>query len=161
MAKDGEAGFTRVALLLVIIVAVVAAIAVPVLTKHKSAASTSSAKKAAVPFLSTQIDKGYDASMKSDLRTVAEEIESQNVENLDYTKTTWKTAAGPLAGSSISGIDQPVGAGTMNVSSGNTIVWVGATASSFCLEATNSKSFDAPWFYSNVAGGLSQTPCTT
>jgi hypothetical protein len=160
MAKNAEAGFTKVALSLVAIVVACVALAIPLGMHHKSTAPASSTKKSAVPLLGAEIDKGGDASMQSDLRTVAEEIESQNTETQDYTATTWKAVAPPVAGSSISGPGQAVGGGTVNVSPDNTIVWVGSTAASFCLEATNNKGSDGPWFYSSAAGGLSQTPCT-
>jgi type IV pilus assembly protein PilA len=165
MVKDTEAGFaTAVALSLVAFVVSCAAIAVPLLTHHnKSASATVSTthKTSAVPLLGGEIDKADDAAMKSDLRTVAQEVESQNVDNQNYDATTWRAAAPPVAGSSISGPGQAVGAGTVNVSLGNTITWVGSTASSFCLEATNSKGSTGPWYYSSSGGGLSQLPCAS
>jgi type IV pilus assembly protein PilA len=163
MRKNAEAGFTRVGLLLVstVVVIVAIAIAVPVLMHHKSSpAAASTTKKSAVPLLGGEIDKADDATMKSDLRSVATEIESQNVDNQNYGETTWKGGP-PAAGSSISGPGQPVGAGTVNLSLGNTVTWVGSTATSFCLEVTNSKGSTGPWYYSSSAGGLSQTPCAS
>jgi type IV pilus assembly protein PilA len=170
MVKHAEAGFTKVTLLPVGLAVVCVAIAIPVLTSHTgthhssadavSSTATSTAKSA-IPLLGAQVDKGDDASMKSDLRTVAEEIESQNVDNQNYNATTWKTGAPPVAGSSITGTAQAVGGETVNVSPGNTITWVGSTATSYCLEATNSTGGSGSWYYSNNAGGISQTPCTS
>jgi type IV pilus assembly protein PilA len=143
MDKEDEAGFTLIELLVVIIIiGILAAIAIPVFLSQKS--------------------KGYEASMKSDLRTVAQEIESQNVDKQDYTATTWKTASSvAVSGVSITGTSQAVGANaSLNLSAGNSILWVGATTTSFCLKATSSKATSASWFYSNIGGGLSKTPCT-
>lgn len=144
MEKKDEAGFTLIELLVVIIIiGILAAIAIPVFLSQKS--------------------KGYEASMKSDLRTVAQEIESQNVDKQDYTATTWKTAATPaVALATITGSGQVVGSNSnISLSGGNTIQWIGATASSFCLKATTSKATTTPWFYSNTAGGLSKNACTS
>src|SRR5450432_3337340 len=63
--EDKEEGFTLIELLVVmIIIGILAAIAIPV-------------------FLS-QRQKGYDASVKSDLRTIANELESYNTDQQNY-----------------------------------------------------------------------------
>jgi type IV pilus assembly protein PilA len=139
-----DAGFTLIELLVVIIIiGILAAIAIPVFLSQKS--------------------KGYEASMKSDLRTVAQEVEAQNVDKGDYTSIFWKTASTVAAsGTAISGTGQVVGGSTsVNLSAGNSITWVGSTVSSFCLRATSSKASSASWYYSNTAGGLSKTACTS
>jgi type IV pilus assembly protein PilA len=138
-----EEGFTLIELLVVIIIiGILAAIAIPV-------------------FLS-QRKKGYEASMKSDLRTVASEVESQYVNNQDYTQTTFGAAVA-VANAAIAGNGQTVGDSTdVNMSAGNTITWVGATATSYCLKATTSKVTTNPptWYYSSSSGGITQTACT-
>jgi prepilin-type N-terminal cleavage/methylation domain-containing protein len=138
-----EEGFTLIELLVVIIIiGILAAIAIPV-------------------FLS-QRKRGYEASMKSDLRTVASEVESQYVNNQDYTQTTFGGAVA-AANATISGGRQTVGDSIdVNLSAGNTITWVGSTTTSYCLKATTSKVTTNPptWYYSSSSGGISQTACT-
>ncbi len=74
--KEDE-GFTLIELLVVIIIiGILAAIAIPVFLSQKT--------------------KGYEASMKSDLRTAAQEVEAFNVDNQNYT-THRSAAAGRLA----------------------------------------------------------------
>ena len=141
MKRDNEEGFTLIELLVVIIIiGILAAIAIPVFLSQKQ--------------------KGYEASMKSDLRTVAQEVESQNVDNGDYTLTTFKGAKA-AANAAISGSGQSVGASTtVNISNGNTITWIGSTATSFCLKAGSSKVSGVNWYYSSSAGGITKTACT-
>ncbi len=137
-----EGGSTLVELLVVIIIlGVLAAIVLPV-------------------FLS-QRTKSYEAGLKTDLRTVANEVHSQNVSNGDFTKTTWKTAGtAAAANASISGPGQVVGDSTsVGLSPGDTITWIGATQSSFCVKAFNPKAASA-WYYS-PASGISSTACTS
>ena len=142
MNKEEE-GFTLIELLVVIIIiGILAAIAIPVFLSQRS--------------------KGYEASMKSDLRTAAQEVESQNVDNQTYLSTTFGTGA-LTAGTSkiVYGSPQTVGTNTnVTLSNGNTITWVGATANAFCLKATSSKATAATWYYSSDNGGVSSTPCT-
>jgi prepilin-type N-terminal cleavage/methylation domain-containing protein len=138
-----EEGFTLIELLVVIIIiGILAAIAIPV-------------------FLS-QRQKGYEASMKTDLRTVAQEVESQNVNNQDYTQTTFAGAVA-VANAAITGSGQTVGDSTnIDLSAGNTITWIGSTTTSYCLMATTSKVATNPpvWYYSTTGGGMTKTPCT-
>src|ERR1700712_4256594 len=141
MDKDDEAGFTLIELVgAIIIIGFFAAIAIPVFLSQKS--------------------KGYEASMKSDLRTVAEEVESTNVDNQDYSATFFGGARA-VAGTSIttSGNVGFTAANMVRLSSGNKITWVGATATSFCLKAETTKVTSNPpiWYYSSSAGGLSKT----
>ncbi|HEX4017301.1 MAG TPA: prepilin-type N-terminal cleavage/methylation domain-containing protein [Frankiaceae bacterium] len=142
MKQDNEDGFTLIELLVVIIIiGILAAIAIPVFLSQKT--------------------KGYEASMKSDLRTVTQEIEAFNVDNQDYTKTVFGAAgtvptAFPVA---ITGTGQKVGGSvTVNLSKDNTINLVGFTSSSFCLKATHTGA--TTWYYENKTGGLSTAACT-
>ncbi len=137
-----EGGFSLVELLVVIIIiGILAAIALPV-------------------FLS-QRTKSYAAGMKTDLRTVANEVHSQNTNNDDFTKTTWKTAGtAAVANATITGAGQIVGDSTsVSLSPGDTITWIGATQTSFCVKAFNPKAASA-WYYS-PSGGFSTTACTS
>ena len=142
MNKEEE-GFTLIELLVVIIIiGILAAIAIPVFLSQRS--------------------KGYEASMKSDLRTVAQEVESQNVDNQDYTKTTFGTGTLTAGTSKVTGTSQTVGTNTnLTLSPGNTITWVGGTSSAFCLKATSSKATAATWYYSSDKGGVTSTACTS
>ena len=143
MVEERDEGFTLIELLVVIIIiGILAAIAIPVFLSQKQ--------------------KGYEASMKSDLRTVAQEVEAQNVDNQDYTNTTFKGAKA-AANAAITGSGQSAGgSSTVNLSAGNTITWIGSTATSFCLKATTSKISTNPpiWYYSSSGGGVTKTACT-
>ena len=100
--------------------------------------------------------------MKSDLRAVAQEVESQNVDNQDYTNTTFKGAKA-VANAAITGSGQSAGSSTtVSLSGGSTTTWIGSTATSFCLKATTSKiASNAPvWYYSTTGGGVTKTACT-
>ena len=101
--------------------------------------------------------------MKSDLRTVAQEVESANVDNQDYTLTNF-AGAKAAAAATITAPSGNVGATTTNtvrLSAGNTITWVGALQGAFCLKATSSKG-GGTWYYSSDNGGLlpSGSTCT-
>jgi len=102
---------------------------------------------------------GYDASLKSDLRTVAEEVESQNVDNQDYTQTTF--GAGPaVPGTSLSsGNLVTVGGERIDLSPGDTVTWVGGTSVSYCLRASSSHT-SVVWYYDSARGGITATACT-
>ena len=139
--RDEEEGFTLIELLVVIIIiGILAAIAIPVFLSQRS--------------------KGYEASMKSDLRTAAQEVESQNVDNQNYLSTTFGTGTLTAGTSAVTGTAQTVGTNTnFTVSNGNTITWVGATSSAYCLKATSSKAPQI-WYYSSDNGGITSTACT-
>jgi type IV pilus assembly protein PilA len=147
MDKDDDAGFTLIELLVVIIIiGILAAIAIPVFLSQKS--------------------KGYEASMKSDLRTAATEIEAANTDNQDYTLTFFGGAKAVAGTSTVSAPSGNVGVNatnTIRLSSGNKLTWVGATATSFCLKAETTKISSSPpiWYYTNTGGGLTKTACTT
>ena len=129
---DRELGFTLIELLVVmIIIGILAAIAIPV-------------------FLS-QRQKGYDASVKSDMRSIANELESYNTDAQAY-PTGALSAAGGVA---TLGTD----ATTVRTSTGNTFSWFfNATKTAYCIVAVNSKG-TRPWEYISSLGGL-QTSTT-
>jgi prepilin-type N-terminal cleavage/methylation domain-containing protein len=137
MNKEEE-GFTLIELLVVIIIiGILAAIAIPVFLSQKS--------------------KGYEASMKSDLRTAAQDIESANVDAQDYTGITWgagkmNTGTKPTVTSG-----GAVGSDTVTLSNGNTLDVESVAVGSFCIKATSTKT-TATWFYSTAKGGIS-TAC--
>jgi type IV pilus assembly protein PilA len=130
MAQKDE-GFTLIELLVVmIIIGILAAIAIPV-------------------FLS-QRQKGYDASVKSDLRTIANELESYNTDQQAY--PTGAIANG--AGITTIGTDPT----TVRTSSGNTFNYVlntagSAAGSAYCIVGVNAKG-TRPWEYVSSQGGL-------
>jgi type IV pilus assembly protein PilA len=135
---EKEEGFTLIELLVVIIIiGILAAIAIPVFLSQKS--------------------KGYEASLKSDLRTVAENIESMNVDTQDYTKVLFGAASATLAtsGTAITGTSQTVGNDSVNLSAGNTVKNVLTSTAGFCISATSSKASPAvTLYYNSQSGGL-------
>jgi type IV pilus assembly protein PilA len=129
---EKEEGFTLIELLVVmIIIGILAAIAIPV-------------------FLS-QRQKGYDASVKSDLRTIANELESYNTDAQAY-----PTGNITLAGSTATlGTDTQ----TVRVSSGNFFALTYNTAlTGYCIVGENAKGSHS-WEYISTQGGLQ--PSTT
>jgi type IV pilus assembly protein PilA len=131
---EKEEGFTLIELLVVmIIIGILAAIAIPV-------------------FLS-QRQKGYDASVKSDLRTIANELESYNTDQQAYPAITG--GAVTTAGVTTVGTDTT----TIRTSSGNVFTYAldtvgtAAAGSSYCLTGINAKGTHA-WEYNSALGGL-------
>jgi type IV pilus assembly protein PilA len=136
--EEKEEGFTLIELLVVmIIIGILAAIAIPV-------------------FLS-QRQKGYDASVKSDLRTIANELESYNTDQQAYPAITGGVVTN--AGVTTVGTDTT----TIRTSSGNSFLYVlntagSAVGSAYCLVGVNTKG-TRPWEYISDLGGLQ--PSTT
>jgi type IV pilus assembly protein PilA len=133
--EDKEEGFTLIELLVVmIIIGILAAIAIPV-------------------FLS-QRQKGYDASVKSDLRTIANELESYNTDQQAYPTIGAAGAVGTVAGVSTIGSDPT----TVRTSTGNSFLYFlntagSAVGSAYCLVGVNTKG-TRPWEYISDLGGL-------
>jgi prepilin-type N-terminal cleavage/methylation domain-containing protein len=131
--EENDEGFTLIELLVVIIIiGILAAIAIPVFLNQRK--------------------KGYDASMKSDLRTVANEEETYFVDNQFYTTGTFATGAN---NNKIS-----IGSDTVNLSPGTSISVVGAATNGYCLAATNTHDSGKTYYYDSQNGGLRVSSAT-
>ena len=128
---EKEEGFTLIELLVVmIIIGILAAIAIPVFLSQKQ--------------------KGYDASMKSDMRTIANELESYNTDGNGYPTNV-----------AITGASNPVIVGTTSVrtSANNTFtVTYNGTSTAYCIVSSDAKASHS-WVYVSSLGGLQ--PSTT
>ncbi|MFC6005830.1 type II secretion system protein [Angustibacter luteus] len=127
-AEEKDSGFTLIELLVVmIIIGILAAIAIPVFLNQRK--------------------KAVDTSMKSDLRTVANEMETYYTDNQNY----------PAANAS--GTDTVnVGTTAVKLTKGNTVditvvVGAGVVDGSYCLKASNAKG-TSDWYYDSDQGGL-------
>ncbi|HEY5032481.1 MAG TPA: prepilin-type N-terminal cleavage/methylation domain-containing protein [Actinomycetes bacterium] len=131
--EEREGGFTLIELLVVIIIiGILAAIAIPVFLNQRK--------------------KAVDASMKSDLRTVANEEETYYTDFQSYK---------PVASTSATAV---IGADTVTLSPGNTVAVILNTAgTAYCITATNPKGTNTgtnATVYVSSAGGLQPTSVT-
>ncbi|GAA4354066.1 prepilin-type N-terminal cleavage/methylation domain-containing protein [Angustibacter luteus] len=145
-AEDKDSGFTLIELLVVmIIIGILAAIAIPVFLNQRK--------------------KAVDTSIKSDLRTVANELETYYTDNQAYVAVATNTAGTNKV---------TVGSTDVKLSSNNVVALklvkqgtggavVAATdatdAQGFCLTGTNAKSSGNVITYNSLAGGLGNTAC--
>ena len=135
-SEEREGGFTLIELLVVIIIiGILAAIAIPVFLNQRK--------------------KAVDASLKSDLRTVANEEETYYTDFQSYKVTS--SVVGPPP--SIT-----VGSDVVNLSPGNTLaVILNSTGSAYCITATNPKGTNptgSATVYVSSKGGLQATTTT-
>jgi prepilin-type N-terminal cleavage/methylation domain-containing protein len=127
--EEREGGFTLIELLVVIIIiGILAAIAIPVFLNQRK--------------------KGFEASEKSDLRTVANEMETYY--------TDFSTYPAPSGSSSLT-----IGSDTVKLSTGNTVSTLANGNNGFCLQMVSSKT-NKVWYYDSLNGGLtSSTSCAS
>jgi type IV pilus assembly protein PilA len=119
--KEKDQGFTLIELLVVIvIIGILAAIAIPL-------------------FLS-QRQKGVEAGIKSDLKSVATSQETYFVDNGTYATTT-----GALT--------------EFRATTGNTITMKLADSTGFCAEGTNTGAPGVVYSYNSKTGGLAKAAC--
>jgi type II secretion system protein G len=125
--EEREEGFTLIELLVVIIIiGILAAIAIPVFLNQRK--------------------KGVDASMKSDLRTVANEFETYYTDHNAYPAFTQSGRTLTLGTAPDTTL--------VTVSSNNTIeAQTGQAAGTYCLKASNSAG-TTDWYYDSDQGGL-------
>ena len=131
--QDPEGGFTLIELLVVIIIiGILAAIAIPVFLNQRK--------------------KAVDASMKSDLRTVANEEETYYTDFQSYKAVTSSVGPPPQA---------VIGADTVTLSPGNSLTVILNTAgTAYCIAATNPKGTNTgtnATVYVSSKGGLQPT----
>ena len=133
--KEKDEGFTLIELLVVmIIIGILAAIAIPVFLNQRKNA--------------------VDASYKSDLRTVANEMESYYTDNESYPAVAPATAAvgtGPTIGTTVVRVSKNTQISTT----------YNATAQAFCLTALNTSNKGShDWVYVSSQGGLQANTVT-
>jgi len=108
----------------------------------------------ALPLLFSQRKKGYDASIKSDLRTVANDMESYYTEFEAYPTT--------LDGATVTG-SAPIGNEVVRLSAGNSVqIDFNAPKNAYCLQGTNTQATSSTgWFYISNQGGIQPSGTTS
>jgi prepilin-type N-terminal cleavage/methylation domain-containing protein len=132
MQEEKEGGFTLIELLVVmIIIGILAAIAIPL-------------------FLS-QRKNAVDASIKSDLRTLANEAESVYTDSQAYPASlTVANQVGQYQDATPANVGDPI-----RLSKGNTFTYVVNTAgTAYCINGAQTGKATHPWTYISNQGGL-------
>jgi prepilin-type N-terminal cleavage/methylation domain-containing protein len=133
--EEKDEGFTLIELLVVmIIIGILAAIAIPVFLSQKK--------------------KGYEASMKSDLRSIATEITTQAVDQPATITVTQPADPGPVLVTAAGSTDP----GSIALSPGSSLQTgtVDVPNNIYCVGLTNSKS-NSSWAIYKTAAGSAQT----
>src|SRR6476659_2008477 len=130
-AQDKDSGFTLIELLVVmIIIGILAAIAIPVFLNQRK--------------------KTVDTSIKSDLRTVANEMETAYTDAQAYPAAATGTA-GTIT----------VGTTTVKVSSGNVLsTSLNTAGTAYCIVGDNTGKSSHAWPYVSSQGGLQASTVT-
>ncbi|NMM16797.1 MAG: prepilin-type N-terminal cleavage/methylation domain-containing protein [Cellulomonas sp.] len=135
---EKDQGFTLIELLVVIIIiGILAAIAIPVFLNQRK--------------------KAVDAGIKSDLRTVAVQMETYFTDNQAYIAPSQAGGAGTAV--TVTGTTIPVTKGNLItgelLSDATTVVAVGGVATGFCLTGTNAAGTSTQLsIYNSLTGGL-------
>jgi type IV pilus assembly protein PilA len=142
--KDNDQGFTLIELLVVmIIIGILAAIAIPVFLNQRK--------------------KAVDASMKSDLRTVAVEMETSFTDNNAYPAVATPATGGVATLTPAVGAATTVTLSNQNVVNGTVPARAGATGT-YCLLAVRATGAQAgsqtAWVYISDKGGLQPSGTT-
>jgi type IV pilus assembly protein PilA len=143
--EEKDQGFTLIELLVVmIIIGILAAIAIPVFLNQRR--------------------RAVDSSIKSDLRTIAQQLETYYADNQAYVVPTQTNPGDPV---DVAGED-------VAISSGNDFEFVFYNANppvaaartttmsaavGFCIEGENDRGTSATKAYNSLTGGLTTTAC--
>jgi len=133
--NEKEKGFTLIELLVVvIIIGILSAIAIPVFMNQRQ--------------------KAVDAGVKSDLRTIANEVESYYVDHQEYPD-------GVTGGNGTKSVTIGTGGETVSLSDAETIITYAKDGQKYTITGKNSTKGSGDTFkYDSAAGGLQAGPVT-